>query len=181
MFLHLNFRTRNKPLLGHRNWTWFMLSPVFYMRLYPMLRIIVLTPKLNLDHMSMALLVVQVQNLRIRLQKKLVNCQSTNLLWHKPWLHLNPPKRWVYFWCNRQTRRVTNSLDGIERRVRIIVRLGIGMRMLIMTRTPIMMGGTSKLNVRLSSLASYVRTITSLTCALISMKCRYSWHRAQLW
>ena len=31
-------------------------------------------------------------------------------------------------------------------------------------------GGTSKLNVRLSSLASYVSTITSLTCALVSMK-----------
>ena len=31
-------------------------------------------------------------------------------------------------------------------------------------------GGTSKLNVRLSSLASCVRTITSLTCALVLMK-----------
>ena len=41
-------------------------------------------------------------------------------------------------------------------------------------------GGTSKLNVRLSSLASYVRTITSLTCALVLRKLRDSWHRAQL-
>ena len=142
MFLHPECRMRNKWFLGSRTWTWFMLSPVCYMRLFPMLRVLVSTPKLNLDHMSMALLVVRVLNLWIWLQNKLVNCQSTNLVWHKPWLHLNPPKRWVYFWCNRQTRRVTNSLDGIERRVRIIVRVGIGMRMLIMTRTPIMMGGT---------------------------------------
>ena len=31
-------------------------------------------------------------------------------------------------------------------------------------------GGTSNLNVRLNFLASYVRRITSLTCALVSMK-----------
>ena len=62
--------------------------------------------------------------------------------------------------CNHRTRRVTSSPDGIEKRVRIIVRVGIRMRMLIMTRTTIMLGGTSKLNVRLSSLASYARTIT---------------------
>ena len=56
-------------------------------------------------------------------------------------------------------------------RVRIIVRVGIGMKMLIiMIRTPIMLGGTSKLNVRLNFLASCVRIITSLTCALVSMK-----------
>ena len=39
-------------------------------------------------------------------------------------------------------------------------------------------GGRSKINVRLSSLASYVRTITSLTCALVLRKLRDSWHRA---
>ena len=41
-------------------------------------------------------------------------------------------------------------------------------------------GGTSKLNIRLNSLASCVRTITSLTCALVSMKPQDSRHRAQL-
>ena len=40
--------------------------------------------------------------------------------------------------------------------------------------------GRSNLNVRLNFLASCVRTITSLTCALVSMKPRDSWHRAQL-
>ena len=35
-------------------------------------------------------------------------------------------------------------------------------------------GGTSKLNIRLNSLASCVRMITSLTCALVSMKPRDS-------
>ena len=39
-------------------------------------------------------------------------------------------------------------------------------------------GGTSKLNVRLNFLASCVRTITSLTYALILMKPQDSWHRA---
>ena len=157
-----------------------MLSLVCYMRSFPMLCILVSTPKLNLDHISTALLVVRVLNLWIWLQNKLVNCQSTNLVWHKPWLHLNPPKQRVYFQCNRQTRRVTSSPDEIRRRVRIIIRVGIGMRMLIMTRTPVMMGGTRKLNVRLNFLASCVRMITSLTCALVSMKPRDSWHSAQL-
>ena len=41
-------------------------------------------------------------------------------------------------------------------------------------------GGDKQLNVRLSSLASYVRTITSLTCALVLMKPRGSWHKAHL-
>ena len=55
------------------------------------------------------------------------------------------------------------------------------MRMLIvMRRMAVMLGGTSKLNVRLSSLASYVRMITSLTCALVSMKPQDSWHKDQL-
>ena len=77
-----------------------------------------------------------------RLQNKLVNCHSTNLLRENPWLRLNPPKRRVCFQYNRQTRRVTSSLDRIKRRVRIIVRVGIGMRMLIiMTRMPVMLGG----------------------------------------
>ena len=35
-------------------------------------------------------------------------------------------------------------------------------------------GGTSNLNVRLNFLANYVRMITSLTCALVSMKPRDS-------
>ena len=35
-------------------------------------------------------------------------------------------------------------------------------------------GGKSNLNVRLNFLASCVRKITSLTCALVSMKPRYS-------
>ena len=35
-------------------------------------------------------------------------------------------------------------------------------------------GGASKINIRLSSLASYVRTITSLTCALGLKKLRDS-------
>ena len=39
-------------------------------------------------------------------------------------------------------------------------------------------GGTSKINLRLNSLASCVRMITSLTCSLISMKPQDSWHRA---
>ena len=134
----------------------------------------VLIPKSNLDHMPMALWVVQVQNLWIRLQNKLVNFQSTNLLRDKLRLRLNPPKRGMYFLCNRQTRRVTSSPDGIEKRGKIIIeRVGIRMRMLtIVTRTVEMLGGTSKQNVRLSSLASYVRMITSLTCALELMKLR---------
>ena len=83
--------------------------------------------------------------------------------------------------CNHWTRRVTNSPDKRKRRVRIIVRVGIGMRMLIiMTKMPVVLGGTSKLNVRLNSLASCVRTITSLTYALVLMKPQDSWHRAQL-
>ena len=36
----------------------------------------------------------------------------------------------------------------------------------IMTRTIKMLGGTSRISVRLSFLARFVRTITSLTCAL---------------
>ena len=70
-----------------------------------------------------------------------------------------------------------NQQPGRNRkRVKITIeRVGIRMRMLtIMTRTIEMLGGTSKLNVRLSSLASYVRTITSLTCALGLMKLRDS-------
>ena len=43
-----------------------------------------------------------------------------------------------------------------------------------MTRIPEMLGGTSNLNVSLNFLASYVRMITSLTCALVSMKPRDS-------
>ena len=41
-------------------------------------------------------------------------------------------------------------------------------------------GGTRKINVRLNSLASCVRTITSLTCALVLMKLQGSCHKAQL-
>ena len=141
-------------------------------RLFPMLLVLVLIPRSNLDHMPMALWVVQVRNLQVQLQNKLVNCHSTSLLQDKLWLRLKPPKRWVYFLCNRRTRRVTSNLDRIEKRVRIIIeRVGIGMRMLpIMTRTVRMLVGTSKQNVRLSSLARYVRMITSLTCALGWMK-----------
>ena len=158
-----------------------MLSLDCYMRSFPTLCVLVSTPKLNLDHMPMALLVVQVLNLWIWLQNMLVNCQSTNILRDKARLCLNPPKQRVYFRCNRRTRRVTDSSNGIKRRVRIIVRVGIGIKMpIIMTRTPVMMGGTSKLNVRLNFLANCVRTITSLTCVLVSMKPRDSWHRAQL-
>ena len=146
-----------------------------------MLRILVSTPKLNLDHMPMALLVVEVLKLWIQLQNNLVNCQSTNLIRDKPRLRLNPPKRRVCFQYNNRTKRVTSSPDGIKGRVRIIVRVGIGMRMLIiMTRIPIIMGGTSKLNVRLNSLAICVRTITSLTCALVLMKLQGSSNRAHL-
>ena len=144
-----------------------MLNPVCYMRSFPMLRVLVSTPKLNLDNMPMTLLVVRVVNLRIRLRNKLFSCQSTNLLQDKPRLRLNPPKRRVCFRCNCWTRRVTSNLEGIKRRVRTIRRVGIGVKMLIlMTRMPIMLGGTSKLNVRLNFLASCVRKITSLTCAL---------------
>ena len=69
-----------------------------------------------------------------------------------------------------------NQQPGWNRkRVKIIERVGIRMRMLtVMTRMAEMLGGTSKLNVRLSSLASYVRTITSLTCALGLKKLRDS-------
>ena len=114
----------------------------------------------------------------------IVGCASVkprDLLWDKLRLRLNPPKRRVYFLCNHWTIRVTSSLDGTEKRVKIIIRVGIRMRMLIvMKRTVGILGGTSKLNVRLISLASYVRTITSLTCALVLMKPRDSWHRDQL-
>ena len=148
-----------------------MLSPVCCMILFPTLLIPVSIPRSNLDHMPMALWVVQVQNLQIRLQYKLANCRSTNLLRDKLRLHLNSPKRQLYFQCNRQTRRVTSSPDRIEKRVKIIVMVGIRMIMLIvMTRTVEMLGGTRKINVRLSSLVSYVRTITSLTCALVLKK-----------
>ena len=54
-------------------------------------------------------------------------------------------------------------------------RVGIRTRIpTIMTRTVKMLGGTSRINVRLSFLASYVRTITSLTSALDWMKLRSS-------
>ena len=166
----MNFEASS--ILGHKNWTWSMLSLICCMRLFPMLHIPVSTPKSNLDHMPMALWVVQVRNLQIRVQNKLVNCQSTNLLQDKLQLYLNPPKWWMYFLCNRQTRRVTSSPDGIEKRVRIIIkRVGIRMRLLpIMTRMVRMLVGTRKKNVRLSSLVSYVRMITSLTCAPELMK-----------
>ena len=65
-----------------------------------------------------------------------------------------------------------NQQPGRNRkRVKIIERVGIRMRMLtIRTRMVEMLGGKIKLNVRLISLASYVRTITSLTCALVLRK-----------
>ena len=44
--------------------------------------------------------------------------------------------------------------------------------LILMTRIPEMLGGTSNINVRLNFLASCVRRITSLTCALVSMKPR---------
>ena len=113
-----------------------MLNLDCYMRSFQMLCILVSTLRSNLDHMLMALLVVRVPNLWIRLQNKLVNCQSTNLLWDKLRLCLNPPKRRVYSLCNRRTRRVTSNPEEIEKRVKIIERVGIRMRMqTIMTRT----------------------------------------------
>ena len=141
MFLHPEFKMRNNPFLGHRNWI--ILNLVCYIRSFLMLHILVLTLRSNLDHMPMALLVVWVQNLQIRLWNRLVNCRSTSLLPEKLQLRLNPPKWWMYFLCNRRTRRVTISPDRIERRVKIIIeRVGIRMRMLtIMTRTIEMLGG----------------------------------------
>ena len=153
-----------------------MLSLVCYMRLYPALLILVSIPRSNLDHMPMALWVVQVRNLQVRLWNKFLSCRSTNLPRDKLRLHLNLPKRWMYILCNRQTRRVTSNLDGIEKRVKTIIRrVGIKMRMpTIMTRIIKMLGGTSRISVRLSFLASFVRTITSLTCALGWMKLQSS-------
>ena len=67
------------------------------------------------------------------------------------------------------------QLERNKKMIRTIVRVGIGMKMLIiMKRMPVMLGGTSKLNVRLNFLASCVRNITSLTCSLVSMKPRDS-------
>ena len=148
MFLRLEF---NKVFLGHRNWIWFMLNPVCYMRSFLMLRVLVLTPRPNLDHMPMALLVVRVPNLWIQLWNRWVNYLSTNMPRNKPRLRLNPTKWWMCFWCNRRTWRVTNNPEGIRRRVKTIVKVGIGMKMTTLTtRKPKMLGGTSSLNVRLS-------------------------------
>ena len=62
-----------------------------------------------------------------------------------------------------------------RKRVKIIVRVGIRMKMpILMKGMPAMLGGTSSLNVRLSFLANCVRRITSLTCALELMKLRDS-------
>ena len=66
-----------------------------------------------------------------------------------------------------------NQQPGRNRKMvkTIIRRVGIKMRMpTIMTRTIKMLGGTRRISVRLSFLASFVRTITSLTCALGWMK-----------
>ena len=76
--------------------------------------VLVSTLRSNLDHMLMALLVVRVPNLWIWLWNRWANCQLINLHRDKPWLHLNLPKRWVYFRCNHWTKRVTSSLDGIK-------------------------------------------------------------------
>ena len=54
--------------------------------------ILVSTLRSNLDHMSIALLVVRVPNLQIRLLNRSVNYLSTNLPRDKPRLCLNPPK-----------------------------------------------------------------------------------------
>ena len=69
------------------------------------------------------------------------------------------------------------QLGRNRKRVKTIIirRVGIRMRMpIIMTRTIKMLGGTSRINVRLSFLASFVRMITSLTCSLGWMKLRSS-------
>ena len=91
MFLHLESKKRNKQYLGRKSWIWSMLNPDFYMRLYLMLRLLVSIPKSSLDHMSMALWVVQVANLWIWLWNKSSNSQLINPHWDKPWLHLNLP------------------------------------------------------------------------------------------
>ena len=92
MFLHPESRTRNKQFFGHSNWIWFILNLNYYMRSYLTLRVLVSIPRSSLDHMPMALWVVQVPNLWIQLWNKWVNCLSINPLRYKPWLHLNPPK-----------------------------------------------------------------------------------------
>ena len=142
MFLHLESKTRNKQSLGHKSWIWSTLNPEFCTRLYLMLRNLVSIPRSSLDHMSMASWVVQVPNLRIWLWNKWANCILINLLWDKPHLCLNPPKRWVYFPCNHRTRRETSSPEGIRKRVKKIIRVGTRMKMpILMTRTTVMLGG----------------------------------------
>ena len=143
-----------------------MLNPVFLYEIIPNALRSSSNPKVKPRPHADGL-VVQVLNLWIQFWNRSVNCQSTNLFRDKTRLCLNPPKRWVCFRCNRRTRRVTNNPKGIKIMVRTIIRAGIGMKMLIlMTRTLVMLRGTSNLNVRLNFLASYVRRITSLTCAL---------------
>ena len=140
-----------------------MLNPDCYMRSYLTLCILVLIPRSSLDHMPMTLWDVKVPNPRTRLWNKWVNCLLTNPCRDKIWLHLNPPKWRVYFPCNCQTRRVTSSLEGMGKRVKTIGRVGTRMKMpILMSRTNVILGETSILNVRLSFLASCVRTITSL-------------------
>ena len=172
MFPHPECRMRNKQSLGRRNWTWSMLSLVCYMRLYPMLRVRVLIPRSSLDHMPMALWVVQVRNLQVRLRNKLLNCQSTNLPRDKLRLRLSLPKRWMYLLCNRLTRRVTSNLDNRKKGKNNNNKKGENANN--NDKNAKMMGGTSRINVRLSFLASYARMITSLTCAREWMKLRSS-------
>ena len=65
--------------LGHKIWIWSMLILNCCMRLYLMLHILVSIPISSLDHMPMALWVVQVPNLWIQLWNTWANCLLINL------------------------------------------------------------------------------------------------------
>ena len=47
----------------------------------------------------------------------------------------------MYILCHHQTRKVTNNLDGTRKKEEIIVRVGIGMEILMMTRMIEMLRG----------------------------------------
>ena len=167
MFLHLEFKMRNKLSLGNKSWILYMLNPDFCMRLFQMLQDPILTPRSSLGHIPMVLLTLQVPNLHTWLRNKWASYQLTSLHRDKLRLRLNLPNRWVYFSCNHRTRKATSILEGIRKKEKIIVKVGTRTKMLIIMTRIIMLGETRSLKERWSFHASCVRMTISLTCALV--------------
>ena len=109
------------------------------MRSFPMLRVRVSTPKLNLDHMLMALLVAkQVRQLSINQSDSGQAMASSQ-----------PTQTPNVLSVQSSDQKVTSNLEGIRKMEKIIVRVGIRTKMLIiMTITLVILGGISRLNVR---------------------------------